>query len=130
MTVISEILLGLVVAAAFDWGCLYLLNVGGHPTQKLRHQAALAAFSLHGPFFALALPLWVNGRLMQLVLDQGVLDTAAPFIAMVALGALMFAAFWLAGRIPIVASARAAVELANESRVGGRGFGFLGKRVK
>ena len=116
--ILSEALLGLTIAAAFDWVTLYAANIGRLESKRLRRQAALSAFALHGPFFALALPLWVNGRLATALSDRGVVPEISPILAMAIVGLLTALLFWAIGRLPMVANAKAAVAAAPVASAG------------
>ncbi|MDB5471569.1 MAG: hypothetical protein JWR84_3129 [Caulobacter sp.] len=113
---IPTFLFGALIAAVFDWVTAYVLNPWKLETAKERRQATLLAFAWHGPWFALAMPLFLGGAIARMLVQLGMQPAIATYASMPVFGMIGGAIIWLAHQLPPVREARAAVREKINSR--------------
>ncbi|WP_426050778.1 hypothetical protein [Brevundimonas sp. SL161] len=111
MTYALVAIAGLLLAAMFDVATALGLNVYGVENGKQRHQAALYAFSVHGPFGAVA-ALWVSGALEEGLVGLGLSVPVAFVVSLLLVGGVSGLGIWLFGLIPAVREARQETKIA------------------
>ena len=111
MTYALIALAGLLLAAMFDAVTALGLNVYGVESGKQRRQAALYAFSVHGPFGAVA-ALWVSGALGEGLAGLGLSMPVSFVVSLLLVGSVSGLGIWLVGLIPAVREARQETKIA------------------
>jgi hypothetical protein len=128
MTFIVLFIAGALVAAAFDWAAAYSANVYRMDTNKKRRQATLVAFAFHGPWVALAFPLFLGGGLERVLVAMGIERNVAGILALPAFGVVGGLAILLVGRIPAVREAKAETA-ADMTRANERSWSAYGRAL-
>lgn len=129
MTYLAQFVFGALIAAVFDWVMVCLFNSWKLDSRRERWQAFLVVYAWHGPWFALAIPLFLGGLAAQGFVNLGLKADLATFAALPTSGLVGGLGAWLAHQLPAVRSAKAAVweQMRAAHREQNRQFGrFLG----
>ena len=109
MSYLGQFVFGALIAAVFDWLMVFLFNGWKLASRREQWQAFLVVYAWHGPWLALAFPLFLGGLLFQGFVALGMKANLAAWAILPASGLIAGLVVWLAHQLPAVRSARAAV---------------------